>query len=265
MKLSMGCTVLAAVIAVTASVPALSTEKTEGGVATVNGIVIPARRADALIAAEVAQGQSDSEQLRNEVRDNLVRGELIAQEAQKQGLDKKAEVQAQMELARQGVLIRAYMQEFVRSHPIREDSLKKEYEALKAQLGDKEYKVRHILVDHEVDAMSIIAKLKAGEQFEALAMQSKDPGSKNRGGDLGWAAPSNFVRPFSEAVIALEKGKFTEAPVKTDFGYHVIRLDDTREQKVPAMDDVKPQLVQRLQQELVTAHLADLRKKAKVE
>ena len=233
-------------------------------IATVNGKAVPKNRADALVAAQAAQGRPDSEELRQAVREELIRREILSQEAQKKGLDKKSDIQGQMDLARQSVLIGAYMQEFVKSHPISEDAIKKEYETVKAQLGDKEYKARHILVESEAEAKDIIAKLKKGDKFEDLAKQSKDPGSKDRGGDLGWAAPSSYVKPFSEAMTKLEKGKFTETPVKSDFGYHVIMLDDSRELKLPSIEEAKPQLAQRLQQQLVEKHILDLRNKAKV-
>lgn len=247
--------------------PALAKEdgnKAAANVATVNGKAIPKNRADALIAAQAAQGRPDSEELRQAVREELVRREILAQEAQRKGLDKKPEVQGQMDLARQSVLIGAYMQEYVKTHPISEDAIKKEYEAVKAQLGDKEYKARHILVETEGEAKDIIARLDKGEKFEDLAKQSKDPGSKDRGGDLGWAAPSSYVKPFSEAMIKLEKGKYTETPVKSDFGYHVIMLDDSRELKLPSIEEAKPQLTQRLQQQMVEKHILALRSKAKV-
>lgn len=239
--------------------------KSAGAVATVNGKAIPKNRADALVNAQTAQGQPDSEELRKAIREELVRREIIVQEAQKKGFDKKSEVQGQMELARQGVLINAYLGDYVRNHPVTEEAIKKEYDAIKQQLGDKEYKARHILVEKEDDAREIIAKLKKGEKFEDLAKQSKDPGSKERGGDLGWAAPSSYVKPFSEAMTKLEKGKFTETPVKTDFGFHVILLEDSRELKLPPVDEAKQQLSQRLQQQMVEKHIMELRGKAKVD
>ena len=234
-------------------------------VATVNGKTIQKNRADALVASQTAQGQPDSAELRKAVREELIRREVIAQEAQKKGVDKKGEIQGQMELARQSVVIGAYLGDYVRSHPVGEEAVKKEYDAIKLKLGDKEYKVRHILVEKEDEAKDIVAKLKKGDRFEELAKQSKDPGSKERGGDLGWAAPSSYVKPFSDAIIKLEKGKYTETPVKSDFGYHVIMLDDTRELKLPPMDEARQQIVQRLQQQLVEKHIQDLRGKAKVD
>lgn len=233
--------------------------------ATVNGRAIPKSRADALIAAQAAQGQPDSPELRGAVKEELVRREILVQEASKKGLDKNSDVQAQIDMARQGVLIGAYLKDYVKRHPISDEQIKKEYENLKTRLGNKEYKARHILVEKEDEAQAIIEKLKKGEKFEELAKQSKDPGSKERGGDLGWASPASFVKPFSDAMVKLEKGKFTTAPVKSDFGWHVIQLDDTRDMKIPAFDEAKGQIAQQMQQGMIQKHLDELRAKAKVE
>ncbi|MBX3679250.1 peptidylprolyl isomerase [Cognatazoarcus halotolerans] len=258
MKLRYSSTVLAVLAA--ASLPAMAAT-----IATVNGVAISSNRADALIAEQKAQGAPDSEQLRNAVKEELVRREILQQAAQKKGLDKSAEVQAQMDMARQAVLIRAYLQSFVQANPVSDADIRKEYDSIKARLGEKEYKARHILVDTEDQAKAIIAKLQAGEKFEDLAKESKDPGSKERGGDLGWANPGMFVKPFSDAMISLEKGKFTPQPVKSDFGYHIIKLDDVRALKTPSFEEVKPQIQQRLQQQKVEKHLLDLRSQAKVQ
>ena len=235
------------------------------GVVTVNGKSIPKNRADALVAGQTAQGQPDSEELHRAVREELVRREILTQEAQKKGFDKKSEIQGQVELARQGVLIGAYLNDYVRAHPIGEDQVKKEYDNVKKQLGEKEYKVRHILVEKEDEAKVIVEKLKKGEKFDDLAKQSKDPGSKDKGGDLGWANKAAYVKPFSDAMVKLEKGKLTDPAVKSDFGWHVIQLDDVRDLKLPAYDEAKQQITQRLQQQMVQKHIEDLRAKAKVE
>ncbi len=232
---------------------------------TVNGKAIPKIRADALIAGQAAQGQPDSPELRKAVTEELVRREILTQESLKKGFDKKPEVQGQVELARQGVLIGAYLNDYVRNHPVTEDQIKKEYEAIKGKLGSKEYKARHILVEKEDEAKVIIEKLKKGARIEDLAKDSKDPGSKERGGDLGWANPASFVPPFSAAMTKLEKGKFTETPVKSDFGWHVILLEDTRELTLPTLDEAKAQISQQLQQRMVQKHIEELRAKAKVE
>jgi peptidyl-prolyl cis-trans isomerase C len=234
-------------------------------VATVNGKVIPQARVDALLSAQLAQGRPDSPELRGAVREELVRREILVQAAEKKGLDKNMDVQAQMMMARQSVLIGAYLGDYVKGHPITDDMLQKEYEAIRKVLGEKEYKARHVLVAGEDEAKAIIDKLKKGEKFDDLAKQSQDPGSKDRGGDLGWANQAAYVKPFADAMVKLEKGKFTEAPVRSDFGWHVIQLDDVREMKAPSLDEVKPQLVQRMQQQMVEKHVLDLRAKAKID
>lgn len=255
---------LAFAVSVSAA-PAFAQKKDSATFVTVNGKAIPKVRADALIAGQAAQGQPDSPELRKAVTEELVRREVLTQESIKKGFDKKPEVQGQMDLARQGVLIGAYLNDYVRAHPVTDDQIKKEYEEIKAKLGNKEYKARHVLVDKEDDAKAIIEKLKKGAKIEELAKDSKDPGSKERGGDLGWANPASFVPAFSAAMVKLEKGKFTETPVKSDFGWHVIQLEDTRELKLPGIEEAKGQIGQQLQQRQVQKHIDDLRAKAKVE
>lgn len=236
-----------------------------GAVATVNGVAIPKSRSDALVTEQTAQGTPDNAELRTAVREELIRREIMTQEATKKGFAKKPEVLGQIELARQALLIRAYLQDFVKTHPVSGDDVKKEYDAITKTMGDKEYKTRHILVEKETEAKDIVARLQKGEKFDELAKQSKDPGSKDRGGDLGWSAPSGYVKPFADALVKLEKGKFSAEPVKTEFGYHVLMLEDTRALKHPSVDEVKPQIEQRLQQQVVEKHIRDLRAKAKVD
>ncbi len=233
-------------------------------VASVNGKAISRRLADAIAASQAAQGRPDSEELRAQIREELIQREIIAQKAAASGFDKNPAIQAQMELARQSVLVNAYVGEFVRGHQPTEEQMKAEYEKVKAQRGDKEYKARHVLVEKEDEAKAIIEKLKKGEKFEDLAKQSKDPGSKDRGGDLGWSEPVNYVKPFADALKALAKGKFTETPVKSDFGWHVILLEDTRELKMPPMEELKQQIAQMLVQQQIAKHMQELRGQAKI-
>lgn len=216
---------------------------------------------DFMIKQRLAQGQPDSPELRAAVRDELNTRELLVREAKKQGVDKNPTVKTEMDLAGQTVIVRTYMAEYLKSHPVSDAALRKEYDTIKSQIGDKEYKVRHILVENEAEAKEIITALQKGEKFEKLAERSKDTGSKVNGGDLDWNAPANFVKPFSDAMIALPKGKFTTTPVQTQFGWHVIEVDDIREAKVPPFDDVKTQLAQRMQGQVVDAYLKDLRAK----
>ena len=173
---------------------------------------------DFMLKQRTAQGQPDTPELRTAVRDELNTRELLVREAKKQGLDKSPALKTEMDLTQQTVLVRAYMADYLKAHPVPEDALRKEYDAIKGQIGDKEYKVRHILVDKEDEAKEIIAALQKGEKFEKLADRSKDTGSKANGGDLDWNAPANFVKPFADAMVALPKGKFTTTPVKSQFG-----------------------------------------------
>jgi len=221
----------------------------------------PAGFYDFMIKQRTAQGQPDSPEMRNAVRDELNTRELLVREAKKNGVDKQPNVKTEMDLAAQTVLVRTYMADYLKAHPVSDDVLRKEYDSIKSQLGDKEYKVRHILVEKEDEAKDIIAALQKGEKFPKLAERSKDTGSKANGGDLDWNAPGNFVKPFSDAMIATPKGKFTTTPVQTQFGWHVIEVDDIRDAKIPSFDEVKPQLAQRLQGQQVEAYLKDLRAK----
>lgn len=232
---------------------------------TVNGTVISQVRADAFLAEQKAQGAPDSPELKNAVREELIRRELLAQEAKKKGLDRKPSLIAEAELAKQAIFIRAFIKDYVQSHPINDAQLMGDYEKIKTQIGGTEYKARHILVEKEDEAKAIIDNLKKGAKFEDLAKQSKDPGSKETGGDLGWSSAANYVKPFSEALTKLEKGKYTETPVKTEFGYHVILLEDSRPLTPPPFEAIKAQLSQRAQQQQVEKMVDDLRAKAKIE
>lgn len=233
---------------------------------TVNGVAIPQARLDQLVNERVAQGQPDSPELRNQIRESLVTQEVVTQEALKQGVDKKPEVAAQLEFARQRVLIQSFLNDYFKTHPVSDEAVKREYDKVKGQMGDKEYKARHILVDNEAEAKAIIGQIKGGAKFEKLATdKSKDAGSKVNGGDLGWNVPGNLVKPFADAMIGLKKGDYTREPVKSEFGWHVIRLEDVRPVEFPALEDVKDNIRQQLQQAELTKLIAELRAKAKVE
>ena len=234
-------------------------------VATVNGVAIPKSRVDAIVRAQEAQGQKDTPDLRAAIRDRLITLEIVAQEATHKGMAKTADTLSQLELARINILAQAFRTDYVKNHPVSDDALKAEFEKIKSQMGDKEYKARHILVENEADAKEIIVKLKKGEKFEELAKASKDPGSKDHGGDLDWNQPGGFVKPFSDAMMKLEKGKYTETPVQSQFGWHVIQLDDVRPAKFPDFNEIKPGLQQRMQEAMFEKTVADLRAKAKVE
>ncbi|HMG58838.1 MAG TPA: peptidylprolyl isomerase [Burkholderiales bacterium] len=232
---------------------------------TVNGKPIPKSRLDFIAKQRATQGQPDNEQARKAILDNLITQEVVAQEADRRGFAKTSDVRTQLELLRQQVLVQAVVQDHLKAHPIKDEEMLAEYNKVKAQRGDKEYKARHVLVDKESEANEIIAQLKKGTKFEDLAKQSKDPGSKDKGGDLDWNTPSTFVKPFAEALSKLEKGKYTETPIQTQFGWHVIQLDDVRSMQFPAFDTVKQQLLSRMQEQEVQKFVGELRSKAKIQ
>jgi peptidyl-prolyl cis-trans isomerase C len=231
----------------------------------VNGQPISQTVYNAFVAEQKAQGAPDSPELQNAVKEELVRREILAQEAKKKGMDKNPNIQGQIELAKQAVLIRAYLSDYVKANPISEAQLKAEYDVIKNNLGSTEYKSRHVLVEKEEEAKAIIAKLDKGEKFSELAKQSKDPGSKDKGGELGWSSPAAYVKPFGEALTKLKKGEYTKTPVQSDFGYHVIQLDDSRPANPPPFDQVKPQMQQRASQQQIETLVKELRSKAKVD
>ena len=225
----------------------------------------PQSQFDFMLKERTAQGAPDSPELRNAIREELNTRELLAREAKKANLDKNADIKQQMDLAGQTVLVRAYVTDWIKKNPVPDAELRKEYDAIKAQMGDKEYKVKHILVEKEDEAKDVIAQLQKGGKFDDLAKaRSKDPGSKDKGGDLDWNAPGGFVKPFSDAMIATPKGKFTATPVQTQFGYHVIMVEDVRDAKVPSFDEVKPQLQQRVQAAHLDKYFKELRAKGGV-
>ena len=247
-------------------VPAAISAAPSGPIATVNGVAIPQQRGELLIRERTQQGQPDSPQLRAAVRDELVNREIISQEAVKSGLTKKAELQNELELVRQTVIVQAYLREHIRTHPITDAEIQKEYDRLKAELGDREYKARHILVGTEDEAKSVIGELKKGAKFDDLAKKlSKDEGTKAKGGDLDWQPPGTFDKDFANAMAKLAKGKYSETPVKTRFGFHVIQLDDSRAAQHPPVAEVKANLTQKLQRTRIEGLIAELRAKAKVE
>ena len=248
------------------SIPAAISTAPSGPVATVNGVAIPQQRAELLTRERTQQGQPDGPQMRAAVRDELVNREIISQEAVKSGLTRKSELQNELELVRQTVIVQAFLREYIRTHPITDAEMAKEYDRIKAELGDREYKARHILVGTEDEAKSIIADLKKGAKFDDLAKKlSKDDGTKAKGGDLGWQAPGTFDKDFANAMVKLTKGRYTDNPVKTRFGFHVIELEDSRAAQHPPLAEVKANLSQRLQRSRIESLIAELRTKAKVE
>ena len=244
--------------------PAAAPVVKEPAEATVNGVDITKKRVDMI--AKQAGGQADSPEVRKNIVDQLTMQMLAAEEAVKKGLDKSPEVTEQLDVIRHSVLANAYVQDFVKTNTITDETLKAEYDRLKATVTGTEYKARHILVEKEADAKAIIVKLKKNpDLFEKLAKEkSKDTASGANGGDLGWFDLSRMVPEFGAAVSKLEKGKMTEEPVKTQYGYHVILLEDSRPIEPPPFEEVKPGLTQQLQQQALKKHLEDIKAKAKI-
>jgi peptidyl-prolyl cis-trans isomerase C len=235
-------------------------------IATVNGVPVPQARMDFLMQQQQSRGAPDTEQMRGMVRDELVNREVLAQEAQKSGIARNPEVQTQLEMTRQEIIVSAYLRDWARKHPVSDADVQKEYERAKAQHGEKEYRARHILVETEDQAKGLIAELKKGAKFDELASKnSKDTGSAQRGGDLDWNVPATYDKQFSDAMVKLEKGKYTETPVRTRFGFHIIQLDDVRPAKFAALAEVKPRIQQMLVQNKIEELIRGLRAKAKIE
>ncbi|MCE2909423.1 MAG: peptidylprolyl isomerase [Betaproteobacteria bacterium] len=235
-------------------------------IAIVNGKPVPKARMETLLLQATRGGQAVTPEMEKQARDQLVLREIFAQEAEKRGIGGSREFRAQMELARQSLLIRELFEDHKRKNPITDAAAKAEYDKFKAQASGTEYRARHILVEQEAEAKALIAQIKGGASFEELAKKhSKDPGSGANGGDLDFAKPDSYVPEFGQAMVRLQKGQMTDAPVRSQFGWHIIRLEDTREAPFPAFADVKDQVKQRLEQLQAQAFQEELRKRAKTD
>ncbi len=236
-------------------------------IALVNGKPVPKARAELLIAQVTKTGQQQrTPELETQVKDEVVLREIFIQEAEKRGVPASADYKAQMELARQSILIRELFADYAKKNPVSDAEAQAEYDKFKAQNSGKEYRARHILVEKEDEAKALIAQIKAGAKFEELATKnSKDPGSAANGGDLDWANGNSYVKEFTEALALLQKGEMTQTPVKSQFGFHIIKLEDSREAQFPAFDDVKPQIVKRLEQQKLGVYQQELKAKAKTD
>ncbi|AXE92374.1 peptidylprolyl isomerase [Paraburkholderia sp. 22099] len=235
-------------------------------IAVVNGTPIPKARADALIAQLVHQGQQDTPQLQMAVREELVNREILMQEALRRGLPNRPDIKAQIAVAQQTVVLRSLIEDFVKKNTPTDAEVTARYNTLIKDAGGKEYHLHHILVENEQQAKDLIAKIKGGASFEDLAKQfSKDPGSGKNGGDLDWSDPKAYVPEFADAATHLQKGQMTDTPVHTQFGWHIIRVDDTRDITPPPLEQVRPQIVQQIQQEKLQAFEEGLRKNAKIQ
>jgi len=234
-------------------------------IAIVNGKAVPSSRVEALKQQVARSGRPITPEVEAQIKEEVIAREIFMQEAQKRGLDATEEYKSQIELARQTILIRELFAEFQKTSAVTDADVQAEYDKFVAANGGKEYRARHILVETQAQAEAILASLKKGGKFEEIAKkQSKDPGSGANGGDLDWAAPGNYVKEFSDAMVALNKGQVS-APVQSQFGFHIIRLDDVREAQLPTLEDVKPQIVQQMTQQRMAAFQQELRAKAKVE
>lgn len=243
---------------------AVATPALAQNAAVVNGKAIPSSRVDQFVNLLTKQGQPDSPQLREQIREELINREVFLQEADKRGIAKQPEVQAEIDLTRQSVLIRGLFNDYLAKNAITPQQVQAEYDRVKSAQGDKEYRAHHILVEQEAQAKDIIAQLKKGAKFEELAKQSKDPGSAANGGELEWAPAATYVKPFSDALVKLQKGQVTDTPVQTQFGWHVIRLDETRDSQFPPLDQLRPQIEESLRQTKLREFQAGLRQKAKI-
>ena len=234
--------------------------------AIVNGKAVPKTRLDSLAQQVAKSGKPVTPEMQAQLREEVIAREVFMQEAEKQGLSTSEDFKGQMELARQTIMIRALFADYQKKNPVTDADMKAEYDKFATANGGKEYKAKHILVEKEADAKAIIASLKKGAKFEDIAKkQSKDPGSGANGGDLDWSNPSSYVPEFSEALLKLNKGQLAETPVKSQFGYHVIRVDDIRTAQLPDFQQLKPQIAQQMEQQKLVAFQQSLRDRAKIE
>lgn len=235
-------------------------------VAIVNGKPVPKARVDALLTQATRGGQPRTPELEAQVKDEVVLREMLMQEAEKLGLSRSANYKAQMELARQSILIRELFDDFTSKNKVSDADVKAEYDKYKAQAGGAEFHARHILVEKEEEAVALIKEIKAGGKFDELAKKhSKDQGSGANGGDLDWANPNSYVPEFAQALSALKKGEMTEKPVKTQYGFHIIKLEDTREAQFPSLEEVKPRIEQALAQQKLAKFREDVKTRAKTD
>lgn len=233
---------------------------------TVNGIAQPNARAEILLREQFVRGVQDSQQLREGVREVLINQTLMEQEARKAGLDKDALVQAQMDLARQTILAQAWQQKILGELTIKDEDIKAEYEAQIARLGEKEYRIRHLLVTDESTAKLLHEKIQSGSKIDDLAKEySQDAGTRDKGGLADWTVAGALLPPLADQIGKLGKGQLAAQPVKTSSGWHVIQLEDIRPFKAPSLEELKPQLTQIIARKALDAQVKALRDKAKIQ
>ena len=235
-------------------------------IAIVNGKEIPAIYGEVIKREMLGRGQPDSPQLSTRVRESLVDLELLSRAAADKGLDKDPRLLAAMDIRRKDTLAKVYLEDYVKNHPVTDAEMQTEYDKAKATAGGTEYHARHILVKTEAEAKKLIADLGKKAKFDVLAKKySQDFDSAKNGGDLNWTDPAAYVKEFSEALVALKKGEMTKVPVKTQFGWHIIKLEDSRPTQFPPLAEVKGELQKRLQQKRVLDAITAIRATAKIE
>jgi peptidyl-prolyl cis-trans isomerase C len=255
-----------ATLAVFGTIALLPLSALAQNLAIVNGKPVPSARVQQLLDQAARAGQQIGPELEAQARDQVVMREIFVQEAVRRGMAAKPDYKVQMELARQSILIRELFEDYRRKNPVSDADAQAEYDKFKAQASGTEYRARHILVEGEEEAKGLIKQIQGGGSFEALARQhSKDPGSGQNGGDLDFAKPDSYVPEFGQAMVALKKGEMTAVPVKSQFGWHIIKLEDTREAPFPAFADVKDQIKQRIEQVRLQGFQDELRTKAKTD
>jgi peptidyl-prolyl cis-trans isomerase C len=249
-----------------AVVMSVSTWASAQNLAIVNGKPVPSSRATALVQQLERSGRAVDASMMGQIKDEVIMREIFMQEALQRGVAQSAQYKDQMELARQSILIRELFNDYQAKNPVSDAQVKAEYDKYVAANAGQEYRARHILVADEAKAKALIASIKAGAKFEAVAQkESMDKGSGANGGDLDWAAAGTFVAEFSDAMVKLQKGQMTDSPVQSQFGWHVIRVDDVRATQLPAFEEVKAELAQQMQQQRLTEYQNQLRSKAKVQ
>jgi peptidyl-prolyl cis-trans isomerase C len=233
-----------------------TTAQSDDVIAIINGVEIPKSKFEMLVQSQTKQGQADSPEMRESIMEVMITREILAQEALRRELDQEESFQLQMDASKEQLLLTTLFSQIIKESEPSEDDKRSEYSRLKkASAGNKEYLVRHILVDDKDTAVEIVSELQAGENFETLAAEhSNDTNSKNIGGKLDWSAPERFVKPFSDAMVSLEKGSLTQEPVLTDYGYHVIESLDIREATFPAYEELSDQI----RKDLITKRRDDL-------
>jgi len=259
--------VLLAMLAISLSSAGYAAEDYEF-VATVNGTPITKGLFEINLHAAIAQGQKDTPQLRDSIRNELINRELIVQEANRQGLDKDIDMRDQIAQLRQTLLVQAFVEDYLKKNPITEDQLKAEYEKQKESMGGGnvyQYKLSQIVLPSESAAIAIVGRLQSGESFAKVAKEiSSDAATKNQGGVLGWVLPQQVAPAVSDVMVGLEKGQFSTHPIKLQGSWVVIQVDDKRSTKFPGFAEVRGQLRQAIIQQYLVENVKHLRESAKI-